>query len=340
MKSSIFKLLKGPGRLLVVLLVSVAFYQCSRYEAVSNSSQSKPNSIESKSTLGGCIQIDEIQDDTDRAVMKDLDDVVAKIATAYINDHNKDIPPYNNNLTLHLVDRTYCQSSVEPMNAKISGKPRKENLEAFYHSIGTFVNDTDGPQTFTSLAYTKKLAKITSTTVSKTWGIALHGSNEAKVAIPFIAEDGVKISLDFTFSRTSTNTKTVMDEDIYTFPSQKLIVPPKHTYELVAVIDRQHMESKAFLEFPIKFNSIFFAKTPDNLGFGFFNNKEDLLKNIRKYDPDAANDYPHFVTNDKKELVYRNMANIEATYGINYRVELKDISNRRAPILLKTISIK
>lgn len=148
------------------------------------------------------------------------------------------------------------------------GKPLKDNLVPFYHSIGTFANDVNTVQRFTSLAYSKRLTKIASATSSTTWGSSVQASSESKLEIPFTTAEDITVTLDFTFNRISTKTNAEMTEDLYTFPSQMIDVPPHHTYEMVAVIEQQHMQSNVMLEFPINFSGVLIANTPDGMGRG------------------------------------------------------------------------
>lgn len=333
MKYSIFKLIKVCAILLLVTLVATTlYYQCSKQNDLLNSPKSKVNNVESSAKRSDCMKLQDFENERDRAIMKVVDSLVVDIATAYINDNNANNP--NNNTILSLIDRTYCNAHAGEMVITPLHAPVITDLAPKFSSDGIFKNITDITQTMPSDGYAHSEAVNTTTAFTRSWGVDLKGSTD--VGIPFTGTD-VDITLEFSFNNSSTESTSKDTNNIYTVPSMNVIVPPHKKYELISIFSRQNMHNEVLVDIPIIFTGILFAQTPDWESPTYFN-PEQLIYNMNKYDPDEKNnDYPYFTTNNKGQLVYRNKAYIEATYGTKINREIKDITDPKNPITIKTL---
>ncbi|MGE9516366.1 MAG: ETX/MTX2 family pore-forming toxin [Solitalea-like symbiont of Tyrophagus putrescentiae] len=325
MKYYTFKLFKLCTTLLLIISFLTLYYGCSRQDILS---------LDEQSANENCLVIDSLKDEATKSVVKILDDLVVDISNAYIKDINS-LEPKDNNL--YLVSRKYCNVDMGHIAMTLIDHPNINDLKPTYHTIQTFANNTGQTQIYSSLEHAEIITNTTSSTVSKSFGIGIQLG--ADVDIPFVGE-GINFELNFSFNLTSTNTKVNTKTDTDTLKSMSVSVPAHKKYELAAVLYRQKMDAEVFLEIPVNFTNILFAKNASHNNADVYFNQHEIMSGIKAYKPGYYDEYPYFTTNKKGQFVYRNKATINADYGLNLETQLNDITDPKNPILIKRFGAK
>lgn len=121
----------------------------------------------------------------------------------------------------------------------VSGINLKENnvtnITPLYMGQNTFVNETNGTQTYATSTFSEEITKTTSTQIQN--GFKTGITTTGKVGIPFVAEGEVSTTLEYNFSKTDENSTSVTKT--IAAPPQSVTVPAGKTYKCEVYFEKK-----------------------------------------------------------------------------------------------------
>lgn len=207
-----------------------------------------------------------------------------------------------------------------------------------YIGENVFTNSTDNEQTYNTITYAHTQTKTVSTAVTKGFSV---GGKTTVVKIPIVLPNGIDVNA--TLNSSTTNTTTNTESKTITVPAQAVNVPAHKKYKAVVTYNRKSLSGN------INFKGTGTNLTSNITALMSWTGGMNRPNKQRTFNFDTGKLWDSLSTSQKNNIqglkFNNNSFNIEGTstiegiVGTNFEVNTYDITNEKAPILVKTAQV-